>query len=93
MQRADQLGKSNKSSKPHIPWFRIPRNEAKKVIMSTPKTGKVLPPARIEMVKQFQVSDEDGRTMPGTNMLLLTQKVRTFIFRNDPYYATLKMPP
>jgi hypothetical protein len=30
------------------------------------KPGKVLPPAIAEMVKQFYVSDEISRVMPGT---------------------------
>jgi hypothetical protein len=41
---------------------------AEKLILSSPnvKPGKVLPPATAEMVKQFYVSDEVSRIIPGT---------------------------
>jgi hypothetical protein len=41
---------------------------AEKGVLSSPnvKPGKVLPPATAEMVKQFYVSYEISRIMPGT---------------------------
>jgi hypothetical protein len=41
---------------------------AEKGIMSSPnvKPGKVLPPATMEMLKQFYMSDEISTNMPGT---------------------------
>jgi hypothetical protein len=40
----------------------------KRGILSSPdvKPGKLLPPATAEIVKQFYVSDEISRIMPGT---------------------------
>jgi hypothetical protein len=53
-----------------------------KGILSSPnvKPGKVLPPATAEVVKQFYVSDEIGRIMPGTKDYV---KARRFNFRNN----------
>jgi hypothetical protein len=44
-----------------------------KGIFSTPnvKPGEGLPPATTEMVKQFYMSDEINRIMPGTKIMFL----------------------
>jgi hypothetical protein len=52
---------------------------AEKGILSSPnvKSGKVLPPAIAEMVKQFYVSDEISRIMPETkDYISVNWKVR-----------------
>jgi hypothetical protein len=58
------------------------------LLSSTVIPGKVLLPATAEMVKQFFISDKISRLLPGTKkkkkiMVLLTDKVRWFTFRNN----------
>jgi hypothetical protein len=49
--------------------FRLTRNRGlrKEFCQAKIKSGKVLPPETAEMAKQFYVSHESGKIMPGKN--------------------------